>query len=357
MTADTIGGVWNYSLELARSLAAHGVQITLATMGAPASTAQRAEVAALENVVLHESAYRLEWQDDPWGDVERAGRWLLDLRAQVEPDLIHLNGYAHAALDWQAPCLVVAHSCVLSWWRAVQGESAPASRDRYRAAVREGLAHADAVVAPTRWMLESLSENYGLSLRSPRVIANACGPRSFQPEHKQPFIVTAGRFWDAAKNLATLERAARALPWPLLAAGDGAENDLRSSIHHLGRLSSAALERHLALASIYALPARYEPFGLSILEAAASGCALVLGDTASLRELWDGAALFVDPDDAEAIARALRRLIADPEERADLGLRAHQRAQDFTPERMAADYLALYQEVLAGYAPNERVAA
>ncbi len=32
------------------------------------------------------------------------------------------------------------------------------------------------------------------------------------------------------------------------------------------------------------LPARYEPFGLSVLEAALSGCALVLGDIPSLRE-------------------------------------------------------------------------
>jgi hypothetical protein len=46
------------------------------------------------------------------------------------------------------------------------------------------------------------------------------------------------------------------------------------------------------------LPARYEPFGLSVLEAALSGCALVPGDIASLRGNWDGVAEFVCPDDA-----------------------------------------------------------
>ena len=53
-------------------------------------------------------------------------------------------------------------------------------------------------------------------------------------------------------------------------------------------------------AAIYALPARYEPFGLSILEAALSGCALVIGDIPSLREIWADAALFVPSDGHDA---------------------------------------------------------
>ena len=45
-----------------------------------------------------------------------------------------------------------------------------------------------------------------------------------------------------------------------------------------GQLTTAEVRNVINTASIYALPARYEPFGLSILEAALSGCALVLGD-------------------------------------------------------------------------------
>lgn len=43
MTTDTVGGVWHYSLELARGLALHGVRVALATMGQPISAAQRLE--------------------------------------------------------------------------------------------------------------------------------------------------------------------------------------------------------------------------------------------------------------------------------------------------------------------------
>ena len=64
-------------------------------------------------------------------------------------------------------------------------------------------------------------------------------------------------------------------------------------------------QRGIARAAIYALPAHYEPFGLSILEAAMSGCALVLGDIPSLREIWGDAAVFVHPDNRDAVARCL----------------------------------------------------
>ncbi len=68
----------------------------------------------------------------------------------------------------------------------------------------------------------------------------------------------------------------------------------------------------LGRASIFALPARYEPFGLLPLEAALSGCALVLGDIPSLREVWGDAAWFVPPDDRDALTAAIGSLIASP---------------------------------------------
>ena len=107
----------------------------------------------------------------------------------------------------------------------------------------------------------------------------------------------------------------------------------------------------MARASIYALPARYEPFGLSILEAGLSECALVLGDIPSLREHWEGAAVFVAPDDREALRSAIDRLIDRPSQRAELGRRARVRGQEFTVTRMTDAYQRLYDGLLA---PSER---
>jgi glycosyltransferase involved in cell wall biosynthesis len=104
---------------------------------------------------------------------------------------------------------------------------------------------------------------------------------------------------------------------------------------------------YLSRASIYALPARYEPFGLSILEAALAGCALVLGDIPSLRQIWDGAALFVSPHNAGELRDAISRLIADEALRRELAACARRKAAYYTPERVAANYVKLYRTLVS----------
>jgi glycosyltransferase involved in cell wall biosynthesis len=105
----------------------------------------------------------------------------------------------------------------------------------------------------------------------------------------------------------------------------------------------------LASAAIYASPARYEPFGLGALEAALSGCALVLGDTESLREIWQDAALFIRPEDPEEIRATLLELIHKPSLRDDFSRRARKRAGSFTAERMARAYREVYAKLLRSH--------
>jgi len=351
MTTDTVGGVWSYSVDLARGLAARGVEVALATMGGPLSEAQRETTERIPGLRVFESTFRVEWMEDPWRDVERAGDWLLALETRIAPDLVHLNGYAHAALPWIAPKLVVAHSCMLSWWSAVKGEPAPEAWDRYRREAGAGLAAADLVVAPTASVLADLAHHHGLPRRS-RVIGHGRDGRLFRPAAKEPIVFAAGGPGDEAKNLGALERIAPEVPWTIYVAGETAPPDAASRgarahfTRHLGRLSPRALAAWLGRSAIYALPARYEPFGLAVLEAALAGCALVLGDIPSLRETWRNRAAFVPPDDPPALAAALTRLIEDPDRRASLAAGARKRAVELTPERMLAGYLAAYGELL-----------
>jgi len=350
MTADTVGGVWTYAIELAQALAPRGVEVALATMGAPLSPDQARAALAVPNLTVIESAYKLEWMEDPWHDVARAGEWLLDLESWIQPDVVHLNGYAHGALPWRAPLLVVAHSCVMSWWRAVHGASAPDTWRPYCMAVFRGLHSADLVVAPTRAMLDAAAYHYG-SLRRSRVIPNGRNAALFPPGLKEPFVIAAGRLWDEAKNIAALERVAPRLPWPVWVAGEarhpGGGTACARGVRCAGRLAPAELAAWLGRASIYALPARYEPFGLSVLEAALAGCALVVGDIPSLREVWGDAASFVAPGDDAALESALRALMEDPARCRDMARRARCHALRYTPGRTADEYVRVYRELAA----------
>lgn len=346
MTVDPIGEVWSHALALARALVGRGSAVALACMGAPLTLAQRAEVAAISGVELFTSGFKLEWMEDPWGDVDAAGEWLLDLAELWQPELVQLNGLVHAALPWNRPVVVKAHSCVLSWWKAVRGEPIPPRLREYRRRVTAGLDAAQWIVAPTRAMLDTLYEQYGQTgLQS--VIFDGAEPPQLSELERQHVVLGVGRLWDRAKNVEMLAAIAKDLPWPVALAGDarapeGGRPPAFSRVDLLGRLDAPELARRYATAGIFALPALYEPFGRSALQAAQHGCPLVLADIPSLRELWDGAAIFVDPRDAATWRRVLRLLIGDAARRVELGSAARARSQRYTDEAMVQRYVSVY---------------
>jgi glycosyltransferase involved in cell wall biosynthesis len=351
MTADPIGGVWAYALELCREYGKLDVSVALATMGRRLTEGQKRSVESLPNVELHESDYKLEWMANPWNSVREAGEWLLDLEARVGPALIHLNQYSHGALRWKVPCLVVGHSCVLSWFEAVKRTPAGAEWERYRHMVALGLRGADLVTAPSRFMLAELHRHYA-SFAAANPVYNGRNAAAFISGAKEPLVLTAGRLWDEAKNISVLQHVAGKIHWPIYAAGDNQSPDGKridlDALTCLGPLDENALASWYSRAPIFVVPARYEPFGLTALEAGLSGCALVLGDIPSLREIWGDAAVFVAPDDAEEIQSALFDLIKDSSLRQALAERARVRGLTFTAERMAQGYLHLYEHMLSG---------
>jgi glycogen synthase len=352
MTADAVGGVWTYAVELCRELDRRGIDVMLAVMGPSPSLEQRAEISPLRRIRIVSRPFRLEWMDDPWDDVAEAGEWLLEVARNVQPDVVHLNGYCHASLPWQAPCVVVGHSCVLSWWRAVRHEQPPPRWSRYQSEVGRGVRAAAATIAPSQTMLAWLAEFYG-PLPRPRTILN--GRTTTVPGiPKESLILTAGRVWDEAKNIASLCDIAGDLPWPTLVAGATDETECGTfgeNVRYLGQLPSGDLQLWMARAPIYVMPARYEPFGLSVLEAALAGCALVLGDIPTLREIWGEAAVYVDPEDRAALRATLMSLVGDAPRRNALAAAAGRRASELTPQRMADQYLALYSELIGERRP------
>jgi len=277
-------------------------------MGRKLSAAQRLEIA---DFPFEESEFPLEWMPRREG-VDRGGEWLLALERKIKPEIVHHNTVALAHLPFQAPSVVTVHSCVLSW--------------------REAVKNCAEIVAPNHAMLAAARHIYGLGARG-IVVPNAkpyFPERSQFSEIKEPFVCAAVRVWDEAKNLEALRRVAPGLSWPVKIAGEGGE---------LGFLEAA--ER----AAIYAWPARYEPFGLSVLEAAQHRCALVLGYIASVRENWDGAALFVRDHD---LFEAIQKLITDPDLRNELGFRAFERSRRFQAHATVHGYSAAYGKVLSG---------
>lgn len=357
MTADAVGGIWTYALDLSRGLRARGMTVTVAVLG-PGLDAERRADAEAAGIAMVDLGHRPEWLAETPREVAQAGEALAALAKQSGADLLQLNHPALAAATaFAVPVLAVCHSCVATWWVSVRGTPLPGEFQWQADAVQAGYRAAARLVAPTRAFAEATASRYGLPA-TPAVVPNGRAPRPASAEPPSPAraALTLGRLWDEGKGVATLDEAAALTRVPIRAVGplvgpNGARFD-PVWLETPGPLPEAAVRSLLAARPIFVSAARYEPFGLAALEAAQAGCALVLSDIASLREIWDGAALFVAPGDAAGFANALDRIDAEPRLRAGLGEAAQRRSLEYglavQVERMAALYNVLLGADVAG---------
>jgi glycosyltransferase involved in cell wall biosynthesis len=351
LTTDAVGGVWTYSLDLADLLARRGIQVTLAVLGPPTSESKRAAAGTIAGLVLVDTGLALDWLAEDRLALRHASLALAELARDMDADLVQLHSPALACGgDWTVPVVSVMHSCVASWWGAVRGTGLP-DDFKWRAELcRWGMLRSDRVVAPSQAFADAVARIYGLK-QAPAVVYNSRLPGTIEPSaFPSDSVFTAGRLWDEGKNIAVLDRVAAGLPCPVRAAGptsgpNGAAVELRHAVP-LGELDEAQLSAELARRPIFASAALYEPFGLSVLEAAQAGCALVLSDIPTFRELWGGAALFADPRDPAAMRLPIERLLSDRVLRAELADRARARAEYFTPATMAEAMLAMFGELV-----------
>jgi glycogen synthase len=355
MTADAVGGVWSYSIDLARALCSWGASVLLATFGPRPSEEQRRESQSISRLRLLESDFPLEWTAGASEDaIAAGGYWLLDIARAFSPDVVHLNGYCYAALPWQAPTVVVAHSDVYSWWEATYGAAPPAEWQSYHQRVSSGLAAADAIVVPSEAMLTALSRHYPVDRHKAEVIHNFTGSKTVFAA-KRNIVLGAGRLWDRSKNFSILNKVAEHCVWPVQLAGSTHEPSTFDRSTLLGDLGRRQMAEVFGSASILAHPSLYEPFGLSVLEAAQNGCALVLSDIASLRELWPAAALFADPHDPGDWIDKIGLLIDDKALRSKYARRAFARSTHFSIEKASIAYADLYLALTSGARLRSRV--
>jgi len=350
MTADAVGGVWQYALDAAAGMRGHGVAITLAVLG-PTPSKDQMDMAMSIGVEVVDTGLPLDWTARSPLEVNEAGSAIARLAAQVQPDLVHLNSPALLAdADFACPVVAVCHSCVATWWEVVYGGPLPEEFKWRTELVRKGYGAANKLLAPTAAFANATARVYNLAV-APTVVRNGRQINSAaEPGSGKLFAFTAGRLWDEGKNFKAIDRAASRLSVPVLAAGPlEGPNGARITAHHaavLGRLSDGEIASYLSAQPIFVSAAKYEPFGLAVLEAAQAGCALVLSDIPTLRELWDGAALFVDSDDDEAIARSIEQLAADEAVRHVWGEAARERASAYSLEAMSMGLLSIYRAQL-----------
>ncbi|AJE49065.1 glycosyltransferase family 4 protein [Celeribacter indicus] len=351
MTLDAAGGVWRYAIDLAAALHARSHEVILAGLGPRPTAAQRAEAEAVGRLEWGEAP--LDWMAGDASALEGVAPWLEELVRTYRPDVLHLNLPSQAAgLGDHPPVVTVCHSCLATWFRAVEVRSVPDRLSWLARLTRDGIDRAAVVLAPSAAHARLTEEVYGIG--EVAVVPNASATASLPPSEGDGSVVAAARWWDGAKNGTTLDRAAGQVEVPVVMIGacEGGEGSTFAARNAAttGALSHADTIARIAGASLFASPSIYEPFGLAALEAARSGRPLLLADIPVYREIWEGAARFFPPRDAEALAAEIDALAADPEARLRLGAAAQMRARDHIPAAQSAAMETVYLRTLSARA-------
>lgn len=348
MTTDTVGGVWNYSLDLCRALMPYNLEIHLLGLGAFPDENQQKEVKSIPNISFYPSNLKLEWMDDP--DIKKTNKKIEILCDIIQPDIFHFNNFVSKNFKRNIPRLTVFHSCVQTWWQAVKGGSAPEEWNGYKEHLEKSCNLSDVVVFPTDAIRKSAVQAHNITSDT-QVIFNA---RELEPtcdDKKEKIILCTGRIWDEAKNLMILCKLADKLPWPIYVAGDNShpntsEKIVLDNIRFLGKLTSEELRFWLERTEIYINPALYEPFGLAVLEAAKCHCALALSKLDTLQEVWEENALYFQPKDEDDMLKTLLQLIENDALRKEYQQRAKQHSEKYQLAAMGDAYFELYTSLL-----------
>lgn len=280
---------------------------------------------------------------------------------ELEPDVLHVhcfgpNGvYAELlARRRRAPLIVTSHGETMG-----DDDGVFAHSSLFRSALRRSLQAASVVTAPSRFVLDDLQLNYGL--RGGATVPNGVDLRVMPvatPTGERPYLFAVGRL-GYQKGFDLLVRAftaARTRDVDLVLGGDGPmrrdledrirEAGLEDRIRLTGQLAPGEVAAWMSSALAVVVPSRQESFGIVALEAWRAAAPLLMtsrgGAAEFVRDGQDG--LLVDPTDDEALRATILRLIDEPELRARLSAAGGSRAQEFTWERVADAYEALYSD-------------
>jgi glycosyltransferase involved in cell wall biosynthesis len=364
VTADSLSGSWTYARELVTGLVTRGVRVTLVSFGEIPLPEQTSWMDHLHGLDYRPTAFHLEWMQEAEEDLPESSAFLAALVRELRPDILHLNQFCYGNLQVDVPRVVMAHGDLITWTHAVHNHAPRASSMTwYRNTVVAGLAGADAVVAPSEWMLDRISACYARPQRG-KVIYPGRNPIFFNPYvSKDDCVLAVGRMVDAGKQVFLLTQQPYSVPICIV----GAEHTVpvpripiradvkvatdQTSVAIRGPQTEAQLRALYSRASIYAATARYEPLGMAALEAAFSRCAIVANDIPSFREIWGDAALYFRTNDAASLAENVRMLNEDRAMRRAYAELAYTRARErFTTKRMIDDCLQLYRSLASAKA-------
>jgi glycosyltransferase involved in cell wall biosynthesis len=298
----------------------------------------------------------------------------LALALEVSPlrlDLLHSPDFIPPLFGCRRSVITVHDLAFLLYPQFLTAES----RRYYNGQIRRAVRQADAIITVSQATRVDLMDRLAVPSDKITVIQHGADPE-FQPLPVEAIAPVLSKFgltpgyllfigtFEPRKNVAGLlaayallrQRSAETPPL-VLAGGKGwlfeataarvHDLQLQAHVHFIENFATAEAPALYNGASLFVWPSHYEGFGFPVLEALGCGLPTVISDRTALSEVAGDAALQINPDDPEALAEALHRVLTDSALRAGMRQRGLLQSQKFSWEKAARETLAVYQQVLS----------
>ncbi|MDR2999345.1 MAG: glycosyltransferase family 4 protein [Microbacterium sp.] len=270
------------------------------------------------------------------------------------PEVLHVHCFGPNGLyalrlhrRFGTPLVVTSHGETLGDDTSIFARSA-----LLRHGLRDALAAASVVTAPSEYVLTDLRDVYGL--QAGVVVPNGVDPDvvAAAPPLATPYLLAYGRLGRMKGFDLLLEAFAKVgdAGIPLVIGGDGPEREALIEqarglhVRFPGRFSAEQVAGAVAGATAVVVPSRSEAFGIVALEAWRGGAPLVMTTRGGAAEFMTDEvdALLVDPEDQDALAAALERVLGDAALRTRLAGAGRARVAEFSWATVAERYAELY---------------
>lgn len=303
----------------------------------------------------------------------RFERWLLGAEiARLDLDLLHSPDFIPPSFGYERSIITVHDLSFLYYPRFLDADS----RRHYNHQIEWAVDRADHILADS----DATRDDLVSVLRVPPekiTVVHLAANRAFRPVPEAEARQAANRYGlepgyllfvgtlEPRKNIPGLLRAYRILldrkvtAAPLVLVGakgwlydeifDHVEAlELKRHLRFLHEVPDGQMPALYTAASVLTMPSFYEGFGLPALEAMSCGTPVVVADRASLPEVVGEAGILIDPEDPDAIARGLERVLTEDALRSRLRESGLERASTFSWERVAQETFEVYRGVLSG---------
>jgi glycosyltransferase involved in cell wall biosynthesis len=345
-------GIGNYVLGMLRGLTEAGTEDDVVAFSVLGPPGRRRVEQALESLPLDRRLIVLPPKSHYWRTAwSRLGRgpveWL------VGPlDVFHFSDWMYPPQRSGVRATTIHDVVPLRHPEWVHPQTQRMHSRKYAHAART----CDVIVVNSEYTANEVVELLRFPRERIRVAYPGVDP-AFEPDGpaqdlRAPYVLTVATL-ERRKNLETLleamaivQRSRPELSLAVVGAPGWQAPDLASAgVIQLGYVADAELAALYRGCEVFVYPSRFEGFGIPIVEAMASGAAVVASAHDSMDEASGGAAIRADPDSPEAIAAGIDRALA---ERATLKDRGLEHARRFTPRAQGEAILDAYQDAASG---------